>query len=316
MFRSNYSLKGRHCRSVQDFTPEEMMQILHSARDMKYRFLNGERPRLLEGRTLGMVFQKPSLRTVVSFEVGMNQLGGHALYLGPDQIKINERETTEDIAMVLSGYVDGIMARVFSHKIIEDLAKYSRVPVINGLSDFEHPCQIFGDLLTVLERREELRGLKVVFVGDGNNVANSWALAAARFGMHLVVASPSGFELKPNVMEMVATDARSFHTSGRVEQTRDPLKAVKDADVIYTDVWASMGQESEREERKRLFKGYQLDTRLLDAAKPDVLLMHCLPAHYGEEIAAGMQKDSRSVIFQQAENRLHAQKAILVSLMR
>ena len=311
-----YSLKGRHFTSVRDFTPEELRQALYTASELKSRLLMGEYPRLMEGKTLGMIFQKPSLRTVVSFQVAMNQLGGNALYLGPDQISIGKRETTEDIATVLSGFVDGIMARVFGHNIIEDLAKYSRVPVINGLSDFEHPCQAMGDMLTLLERKGTLAGLKLTYVGDGNNVANSLAFIAARLGLHMTIASPEGFECKAKVLEQANKDAKDFATGGSVEQMHDPYKAVKDADAIYTDVWASMGQEAEAAERKKLFKNYIVNKALVDAAKPTCTILHCLPAHYGEEIAEGLSKDPRSAIFPQAENRLHAQKGLLALLLK
>ncbi len=310
-----YSLKGRHFISVRDFLPEELRQTLYVAQSLRSRLLMGDRPNIMEGKTLGMIFQKPSLRTVVSFQIAMNQMGGNALYLGPDQISIGKRETTEDIATVLSGYVDGIMARVFGHNVVEDLSKYSRVPVINGLSDFEHPCQALGDMLTVLERKGTLAGLKMTYVGDGNNVANSLAFIAARLGLHISIASPKGFEAKSKVLETAAADAKEFSTGSHIEQLNDPIKAVKDADIIYTDVWASMGQEAEREERKRIFKDYMVTSKMLDAAKSTVMLLHCLPAHYGEEIAEGLSKDARSAIFPQAENRLHAQKGLLALLL-
>ena len=316
MSNLHYSMKGRHLKSVRDLTPEEFMRVLHTSLELKHRQLIGERLNILPGRTLGMIFQKPSLRTVVSFQVAMNQLGGSALYLGPDQVKLGERESVEDVANVLSGYVDGIMARVFGHNLIEDLAKYSSVPVINGLSDFEHPCQILGDMLTIWERRGKLQGLKITFIGDGNNVANSIAFAAARLGMHMTIASPEGYELKPEVIKTANADAKQFNTGGSVTQLRSTKEAAKDTDVIYTDVWASMGQESEKEDRKKKFKGYIVDQDLLSVARPDVIVLHCLPAHYGEEIAAGIPQDPRSAIFPEAENRLHAQKGWLALVMR
>ena len=311
-----YSMKGRHLGSIRDLTPEEFWRILNTAKELKLRLITGERPNILEGRTLGMIFQKPSLRTVVSFEVAMNQLGGKALYLGPDQISIGKRETTEDIAIVLSGFVDGIMARVFGHDIIEDLVKYSQKPVINGLSDYEHPCQILGDFLTVWENKNQLKGLKMAYIGDGNNVANSLAFGSALMGMNMVVASPKGFELDSSVMELAAQDAAKFNTGGTVEQVNDPIAAVKDADIVYTDVWASMGQEAEKAERLKLFEGFMVDEAMMAHARPDSLLMHCLPAHYGEEIAPGMNRHPRTVFYPQAENRLHAQKAVLALTIR
>ncbi len=316
MANFGYSLKGKHTRSVRDFTPEEFMRVIYTARELKARQLTGEHCKIFEGRTLGMVFQKPSLRTVVSFQVAMNQLGGSAIYLGPDQINLGERETVEDVANVLSGYVDAIMVRVFGHHLIEELAKYSRVPVINGLSDFEHPCQIFGDMLTILERKGRLQGLKLCFVGDGNNVANSLAFAAARLGLNFTIGSPVGYELKPEVIQMALADAKTFCTGSKVEQFHDLKEAARDADIVYTDVWASMGQEAEKVERQKKFKGYIIDQELLKVTKPDAMILHCLPAHYGEEIAADMQLDPRSAVYPQAENRLHAQKGLLAMVMR
>jgi ornithine carbamoyltransferase len=316
MVPQGYTLKGRHMRGVRDFSPEELWQVLWTARDIKSRLVTGEQMKILEGCTLAMIFQKPSLRTRVSFEVGMNQLGGKALYLGPEEIKIGKRETTEDIATVLSGFCDGIMARVFGHNIIEDLAKYAHVPVINALCDYEHPCQAMGDTMTIWERRGRLDGLKMVFVGDGNNVANSLAFIGARLGMHVVVASPEGFELKRDVLELAKKDVKDFNTKGSVEITNDPMKACKDADVVYTDVWASMGQEAEQEERKKKFAGFMVTEKMLDQAHHDVMLMHCLPAHYNEEIAAGLNHDRRCSFYPQAENRLHAQKGLMALIMR
>ncbi len=311
-----YSLKGRHVVSIRDLSPEEFYRILYVARELKHRKLMGEMPKILEGRTLGMIFQKPSLRTVVSFQAAMNQLGGHALYLGPDQISIGVRETTEDIAIVLSGFVDGIMARVFGHQIVVDLAKYSQVSVINGLSDYEHPCQILGDFLTVLERKQTLKGLKLAFIGDGNNVANSLAFACARLGMQFVIASPEGYEMEKSVLENCKADAALFSSGGEAVQVRDPKEAAKDADVIYTDVWASMGQEKEKEARKKAFANYIVSKELLSHSRPDCMVLHCLPAHYGEEIEAGIPYDMRSAIYPEAENRLHAEKAVLALTMR
>lgn len=311
----SYSLRGRSYISVRDFAPEELRFTLQTSQELRSRLHTGEQPKIMAGKTLGMIFQKPSLRTVVSFQVAMHQLGGNALYLGPDQISIGKRETTEDIATVLSGFVDCIMARVFGHNIVEDLAKYARVPVVNGLSDFEHPCQALGDLLTVLDRKGTLSGIKLTYVGDGNNVANSLAFICARLGVNMTVASPKGFECKSKVLELANQDAKYFGTGAHIEQVNDPIKGVKDADAVYTDVWASMGQEAEREERKKIFKDYMITAKMLDAAKPTATLLHCLPAHYGEEIADGLSKDPRSAIFPQAENRLHAQKGLLALIM-
>ncbi len=314
--KTGYSLKGRHLRSIRDITPEEFHLILDTARQLKLRQLTGEHVDILKGRTLGMIFQKPSLRTVVSFQVAMNQLGGHAIYLGPDQIKLGVRETIEDVANVLSGYVDAIMARVFEHEAIDELAKHARVPVINGLSDFEHPCQIIGDVLTIIERKGYIKGIRLAFIGDGNNVANSLAFAAARLGFTLVVASPKGYELDEKVMQSAKEDAKEFNSGGEVIQVSSPIEAVKDADVVYTDVWTSMGQEKEKEERLKRFEGFSVTRELLEGAKPDTMIMHCLPAHYGEEIEEGLNRDPRSALYPQAENRLNAQKGVLALVMR
>jgi ornithine carbamoyltransferase len=304
------SMKDKSVLTLHDLTTEEIFQILKTAEILKMKHLIGEPHFLLQGKTLGMIFQKPSLRTRVSFETGMTQLGGHAIYLGPDDISLGKRETTEDIAIVLSRYVDVIMARVFGHEIVADMAKYSRVSVINGLSDFAHPCQILGDLLTIQEHKLRLSGVKVAFVGDGNNVANSLLYGAAKVGMHVTIASPPGYEVNTNVLAEARQDAAL--TGAQLHTTHDPVEAVKEADVVYTDVWASMGQEHEQEARKKVFQDYQVNLTLLNNAKSDVIFMHCLPAHYGEEVTYEVAKDPRSVIYDQAENRMHAQKAILV----
>lgn len=316
MYQVGYNMKGRHLRSIRDLSPAEIWQVLHTSREIKTRLMYGETLNILNGCTLAMIFQKPSLRTRVSFEVGMNQLGGRAFYLGPEEIKIGKRETTEDIANVLSGMVDGIMARVFGHNIIEDLSKYARVPVINGLSDYEHPCQALGDILTVWERKGDPRGKKLVFVGDGNNVANSLAYIGARLGMHVVVASPKGYELPGKVLELANQDAREFNTGGKVEIEHDPMKACKEADAIYTDVWASMGQEAEQAKRAKDFEGFMVTKKMLDQGRTDCMLMHCLPAHYNEEVAEGLNHDPRCVFYPQAENRLHAQKGLMAMVLR
>jgi ornithine carbamoyltransferase len=260
-----------------------------------------------------MIFQKPSLRTRVSFEMGMIHLGGQALYLSPDEVKLGVRESVPDVARVLSRYVDGIMARVFAHKHIEELADYSRVPVINGLSDYSHPCQALADLFTVWEKRRELRGLKLTYVGDGNNVATSLLFAATKVGMDIAFASPEGYELSDDVVKLGQEFAA--RSGSKVELVRHPVAAVRSADVIYTDVWTSMGQEEETENRLKVFPPYQINAALVAQARPDVLVMHCLPAHRGQEITDEVADGSHSVLFDQAENRLHAQKAILALLM-
>jgi len=264
--------------SLAELSTEEIYEILETARNLKLELRAGVKHEMLAGKTLGMIFQKPSLRTRVSFEAGMTQLGGHAIYLGPDDIKLGKRETTEDIAIVLSRYVDGIMARVFEHRTVEDLARYATVPVINGLSDLLHPCQILGDFLTIWEKKRTLAGLKLAFIGDGNNVAHSLINGCAKVGMEFRIACPEGYE--PN--EQIVTAARDI--GGSVEITHDPKEAAAGADVLYTDVWASMGEEDRAEQKKHAFTGFTVDEDLLKLADPDALVMHCLPAHYGEEI--------------------------------
>ena len=299
--------------TIADLSTEEVWQILNLAKELKEEWRKGGNKPILKGKTLGMVFQKPSLRTRVSFEMGMIHLGGQALYLSPDEIKLGVRESVPDVAQVLSRYVDGIMARVFAHRHIEELAAYSRVPVINGLSDYNHPCQALSDLFTIWEKRGTLSGLRLAYVGDGNNVATSLLFAATKVGMDVALASPPGYELSEEVVEK----GREFavQSGSRIELTDDPFEAVRGADVIYTDVWVSMGQEAETEERLRVFPAYQVNARLVEAAKPDVMVMHCLPAHRGQEITDEVMDGPHSIVFDQAENRLHAQKAILALLM-
>ena len=303
----------KHLLSIADLSTEEVWQILNLAKELKEEWQKGGNKPILKGKTLGMVFQKPSLRTRVSFEMGMIHLGGQALYLSPNEIKLGERESVPDVARVLSRYVDGIMARVFAHRHIEELAAYSRVPVINGLSDYNHPCQALSDLLTIWEKRGELKGLKLAYVGDGNNVATSLLFAATKVGMDITLASPEGYELSDEVVEL----GRKFaaQSGSKVELVRDPATAVQEADVIYTDVWTSMGQEEEMERRLKIFPPYQVKAALVAQAKPDVIVMHCLPAHRGQEITDEVADGPHSVIFDQAENRMHAQKAILALLM-
>jgi ornithine carbamoyltransferase len=302
----------QHYLSVSDLSSGETLEVLKLAQLLKREHKLGRGHARLPGRTLAMLFQKPSLRTRVSFEAGMTQLGGHAIYLGPDEIRLGERESVEDVALVLSHMADLIMARVFAHETVMELARHATVPVINGLSDREHPCQILGDLLTIQERKGGLSGLKMVFVGDGNNVANSLLLSAALTGMHCTVAGPAEFAPLPGPM----AEARALAaTSGaRLEATPDLAAACGGADVVYTDVWTSMGQESETQRRREAFRGYQVNEAVMRLAKPDALLLHCLPAHYGEEIDYPTSRTPNSAIFDQAENRLHAQKALLVTL--
>jgi ornithine carbamoyltransferase len=296
--------------AITDLSAEEIAALFQSAVEIKARMKRGESYEPLAGKTLAMIFQKPSNRTRLSFQVGMYQLGGQAVYLSPEDIQLGKRESVADVARVLSGYVEGIMARLFGHEIIVELAQYARVPVINGLTDLLHPCQVLGDLLTILEYRGTVEGTKVGFLGDGNNVAHSWLNAAARIPLDLRIATPAGYE--PN--EGIFKNARSAGVS-TVVLTHDPVEAVHGAEVIYTDVWASMGQEEETEKRKGDFRGFQINEALLSHAGGQVKVMHCLPAHRGQEITDDVMDGPHSIVFQQAENRMHIEKAILVKLM-
>jgi ornithine carbamoyltransferase len=303
----------KHLLSIADLSTDELWQLLYLARDLKAEWQAGGNKPILKGKVLGMIFQKPSLRTRVSFEMGMIHLGGAAMYLSPNEIQLGKRESVADVARVMSRYVHGIMARVFAHHDIQQLAEYATVPVINGLSDYSHPCQALADIFTAWERLGELKGRKLVFVGDGNNVANSLLFTCSKLGMDVTVASPPGYEPHPGVVRL----ARMFaaESGSQVEIDNVPSAAVRGADVIYTDVWASMGQEAEAEQRKARFAGFQVNEALVDLAKPEVLVMHCLPAHRSEEITDGVADGPHSVLFDEAENRMHAQKAVLVTLM-
>ncbi|BAD85060.1 ornithine carbamoyltransferase [Thermococcus kodakarensis KOD1] len=307
------SLAGRDVLCLQDFTREELETILKTAEMMKIWNKIGKPHRVLEGKTLAMIFQKPSTRTRISFEVGIYQLGGYGLYLNAQDLQLRRGETIADTARVLSRYVDGIMARVFDHKDVEDLAKYASVPVINGLSDFSHPCQALADYQTILEKKGRIQGLKIVYVGDGNNVAHSLMIAGTKLGANVVVATPEGYEPDPKVIKWAEQNAAE--SGGSFELLHDPVQAVKDADVIYTDVWASMGQEAEAEERRKIFMPFQVNKELVKHAKPDYIFMHCLPAHRGEEVTDDVIDSPNSVVFDQAENRLHAQKAVMALVM-
>ncbi len=306
------NLAGRSFVNMTDFSPEEVWEVLKTAEALKLEHYRKQPHPLLAGKTLGMIFQKPSLRTRVSFETGMTQLGGHAIYLAPTDIKLGQRESTEDVAIVLSRYVDLIMARTFGHDIVEDLAKYATCPVINGLSEREHPCQIMADLQTIYEKEGRLAGLKLVYVGDGNNVAHSLMYGGALVGMHVAVLTPPGFEPREDVL----TESRAIakETGGSVEVGNEAARLANGADVVYTDVWASMGQEDEAEARRQKFAGFQVNAKLMSLTRPNAIILHCLPAHYGEEIDYETSRLPNSAIFGQAENRLHAQKAIMVLL--
>ncbi len=295
---------------ITDFTRDEIDEVLELSARLKKDTREGTSHLLLQGKTLAMIFQKPSARTRVSFETGMYQLGGHALFLSPADIGMGKRETTADIARLFSRYNDIIMARVFDHQHILDLGKYAAIPVINGLTDFNHPCQVMSDIFTVLEHRGHLNDLKVVFVGDGNNVAHSWFKLAQRIPMELIIACPEGFEPDENVVKETQETGLSS-----VSVSYDSYSAAAGADVIYTDVWASMGQEEEAAERKKIFEPFQVNTELMTVAGDQAYFMHCLPAHRGDEVTDEVIDGSQSIVFDEAENRMHVQKAIMVYLM-
>jgi ornithine carbamoyltransferase len=294
--------------SLAELARGEIDEILHLSATLKRDLKAGKRPPHLAGETLAMVFEKPSLRTRVTFEVGMTQLGGYAIYLTPSDIQLGQRESVADIARNLDRWVDFIMARTFSHATLLELARHAAVPVINGLSDILHPCQVLTDCFTLVEKRGRLDGLHVAFVGDGNNVVNSWMNAAAQLGFSFTLACPSGYEPDEAVY------GTAVKAGAKVRVTHSLAEAVKGADVLYTDVWTSMGQEAEAERRRRDFAGYQINAEALAHAKPDALVMHCLPAHRGEEITGDVIDGPQSIVFDQAENRLHVQKGIMVWL--
>lgn len=306
-------LNGRDFISMDDLTPDEIRAVLERSSDLKRRLRAGESPPALAGKTLAMIFEKPSLRTRVTFEVGMRQLGGHAIYLSPQDIQLGTRESVPDVARNLSRWVNGIMARTFAHRTVQDLAEYATVPVINGLSDLEHPCQILGDLLTIQDHARRLNGVRVAWVGDGNNVCHSLLLAGGKVGMHLAVATPSGYEPANEIVSRARSLAGK--SGGSISVGRDPKEAVRGADIIYTDVWVSMGQEAKRAERLKAFAGFQVDSALVRAAGPQVKVMHCLPAHRGEEITDEVLDGPQSIVLDQAENRLHAQKGLLAMIL-
>lgn len=307
------NMKGKSLAGLDHLTREEIKQILKTSELLKFQLLRGQAHHLLKGKTLAMIFEKPSTRTRVSFEVGMWQLGGYALYLSANDLQLGRGETIGDTAQTLSRYVNGIMARVFSHQTILDLIQYSKVPVINGLSDFSHPCQGLADLFTVYEKKGRLKGLNLAYIGDGNNVAHSLIDGCSKVGMNIVLACPKGFEPDSKVVTMGKREAKI--NGSEVKVTDDPKEAVKGADIIYTDVWASMGKEKEHAERVKVLKPYQVNSKLLKGAKEDYIFMHCLPAHRGEEVTDEVADSKNSVIFDQAENRLHTQKALMALIM-
>lgn len=299
----------KHLLSIADLTSDELFELLKLAEKLKDERYKGLVTDYLKNKSLAMIFELPSTRTRVSFEVAMTDLGGHALYLGWNDLQLGRGEPIKDTARVLSRYVHAVMMRVRDHSTIEEFAKYSTVPVINGLSNLEHPCQVLADLLTIYEYRGDLKDVTLAWVGDGNNVCNSLILASALTGMRMVIATPPNYEPDAKILK------RAREMGGNIVLLRNPKKAVEEADVIYTDVWTSMGQEKERDERLAAFKGYQVSDELIKLSKDDVVVMHCLPAHRGEEITDEVIEGKHSIIFDQAENRLHAQKAVLLKLM-
>ncbi|NLJ56034.1 MAG: ornithine carbamoyltransferase [Firmicutes bacterium] len=306
-------MQGRDFLSLQDFSAAEIRVLLALAKDLKSRQKKGGLQPLLAGKTLAMIFEKPSTRTRISFEVGMWQLGGTALFLSSQELQMGRGEPIKDTAAVLSRYVDGIMIRTFDHAVVQELARYASVPVVNGLTDLLHPCQILADLLTIEEKMGRLQGVKVAYTGDGNNVAHSLLLGCSKMGLNLAVATPPSHRPLPGVVAQALANAEQ--SGSKVFITNDPLEAVKNADVIYTDVWTSMGQEKEQAARRKIFAPYQINSNLVKTAGPEALIMHCLPAYRGEEITAQVLEGKQSVVLDQAENRLHAQKALLALLM-
>jgi ornithine carbamoyltransferase len=299
----------KHLLKLLDLSKEEILDILNLGDQLKYEQKHSIPHAKLAGKTLGMIFEKSSTRTRVSFEVGMFQLGGHALFLSAKELQIGRGEPVKDTARVLSRYVDGIMIRTFGQDEVEGLAKYATIPIINGLTDLAHPCQVLADLMTVREYKGRLEGLKLCYVGDGNNMANSLIAGGLKTGMSVSVACPEGYDPAPEALEFAKTCGGAF------KLTRDPLEAASGADAVFTDVWASMGQEKEAGERRKAFEGYQVNEALMKYAKHDAIVQHCLPAHRGEEITDGIFEGHAGEIFEEAENRLHAQKAVMVRLM-
>jgi ornithine carbamoyltransferase len=307
-----HGMKQKHLVSLRDYTRQELEEVFELARRLKAdprAYANA-----LRGKSLGMIFQKPSTRTRVSFEVGMFQLGGHALHLGANEIQIGRGETLADTAKVLSRYVDGIMARVYSHEDLVEMSRHATVPVINGLSDLLHPVQALADFFTMFERRGRLDGVTLAYVGDGNNMCQGLMSGAVKLGVEMRVAAPSGYEPNQLIVKSAVREAQKFKTAPPVV-TADPMEAVQGAEVVYTDVWTSMGQEEEAETRRQAFEGYMVSPEMMAAAAPDAVFMHCLPAHRGEEVAAEVIDGPQSIVFDQVENRLHVQKAILILLM-
>jgi len=306
-------LKGRDFLALADYTPEELEYLIQYAIELKRKQKAGVEHHLLKGKTLGMIFEKSSTRTRVSFEVGMYQLGGSALFLSKNDIQLGRGESIWDTAQVMSRYLDGIMIRTFGHRNVIDLARGATVPVINGLTDSAHPCQALTDFMTAVEYKGKLRGLKMAYIGDGNNMVHSLMMGAAKLGVDISVASPEGYEPEAEITKQ--SQEVGGQTGAKVLVCRDPREAIENADIVYTDVWASMGFEAEQSERMQAFSGYEVNEELTQYAKKDYVFMHCLPAHRGEEVSAGVIDGPHSVVFDEAENRLHAQKAIMAAIM-
>ena len=298
----------KHLLKLMDLSEKEIVEILNLADQLKYEKKNGIEHHILKGKTLGLIFEKSSTRTRVSFEVGMYDLGGNALFLSSRDLQIGRGEPVQDTARVLSRYLDGIMIRTYAQEEVEDLAKYGSIPIINGLTDYCHPCQVLADLMTIREHKGVLKGKKLCYIGDGNNMTNSLIVGGIKMGMEVSVACPKGYEPDAELMKWASEN-------GSFTCTESVLEAAKDADVLYTDVWASMGQEAEAEERKKIFAGYQINSDAMGVAHSDAMVMHCLPAHRGEEITEEVLEAHADEIFDEAENRLHAQKAVLVKCM-
>lgn len=307
------SLKNRDFLSLKDFSKEEIQGILDKAFEIKDKLKKGIETPILKNKNLAMIFKKSSTRTRISFEVGMNQLGGNSVFLSPVESQIGRGEPIEDTARVLAGYVDGILIRTFDQNEVDELAKYSKVPVINGLTDTYHPTQVMADMMTIIEEKQKLEGINLTYIGDGNNMAASLLIGGAKMGFNVTIAAPKGYEVDEDIIKLV--EELKKDSGAKVSYTDDPKEASKGADVIYTDVWASMGQEEEQAKRVNDFAGFQVNDELLKLADQDAIVMHCLPAHRGEEISAEVMDKFEKVIFQEAENRLHAHKGILASIM-
>jgi len=307
------SLKGRDFIGLVDYTADEIRYLIDLAIELKRKQKAGEVYQPLKGKTLGMIFEKSSTRTRVSFEVGMYQLGGYALFLSKNDLQLGRGETVWDTAQTMSRYLDGIMIRTYAHRTVIELARGATIPVINGLTDLSHPCQALADYQTIYEKKGRLSGLKIAYIGDGNNMVHSLMVGASKLGLHMAVASPEGYDPDPEIAQIARENAAQ--SGGSFQLYRDPKEAIADADIVYTDVWASMGFEAEQKEREIAFRDYQVNEELVRYAKSDYLFMHCLPAHRGEEVSEGVIDGPNSIVFDQAENRLHAQKAVMAAIM-